>query len=337
MLRSRSGIPSHFFVLPKFNLEDIDPALGSGPHPAFIINGRTEARLFIGQYQGSLLNSPEVPGYYELASLPGIAPALFAISGADSTSQPPAMLYAGNTGPGAHVMTNMEWSAVAMWCQKNGLIPHGNTASGKDVLARHEHGILADVFGRVRTGTGPASWRHNQQETGVCDLVGNNWEWVLGLRLVQGEIQVCQDNDSADWTSGVYGEKPWKAVNFSSGALVTPGGSGTTKLDSTATSGGTPMEDKGAFVFSATRAHNLEGLNQYNFMNISAVSTGSNILKVLGLAPPIAGSVGGVWARNYGTQHAVRGGAYYTGTNASLWALSLSGPGGSSAVRLVRY
>jgi hypothetical protein len=34
-----NGDPSFFTRIPRFNVEDIDPALGTGPHPAFGVNG----------------------------------------------------------------------------------------------------------------------------------------------------------------------------------------------------------------------------------------------------------------------------------------------------------
>ena len=67
VLYTQHGMPSYFHVFPKFNLEDIDPDLGSGPHPAFIINGLEVPQLFVGMFQGVVKND-------ELLSHPQLAP-----------------------------------------------------------------------------------------------------------------------------------------------------------------------------------------------------------------------------------------------------------------------
>src|SRR5690606_21658939 len=45
------------------------------------------------------------------------------------------------------------------------------------------------------TGSGPASWYHDGTPAGIADLRGNVWEWVDGLKLVNGRIYVHHDND----------------------------------------------------------------------------------------------------------------------------------------------
>lgn len=45
------GYPSIMCVIPKFNLQDIDPSLGTGVHPAFLVNGVEKPEIFIGKFQ----------------------------------------------------------------------------------------------------------------------------------------------------------------------------------------------------------------------------------------------------------------------------------------------
>ena len=40
VIRDKNGNPSVMVVVPKFRLEDIDPGLGTGVHPAFIVHGK---------------------------------------------------------------------------------------------------------------------------------------------------------------------------------------------------------------------------------------------------------------------------------------------------------
>jgi formylglycine-generating enzyme required for sulfatase activity len=87
-------------------------------------------------------------------------------------------------GAGWHLMTNAEWAAIALWCRKNNLMPKGNNNYGKDhtentvvaIPTYYESGKIA----RVATGTGPVSWSHNGEVTGIWDLNGNVYEWMGG-------------------------------------------------------------------------------------------------------------------------------------------------------------
>lgn len=82
---------------------------------------------------------------------------------------------------------------------------------------------------RVLTGTGPVTWSHNGQMDGIYDMNGNVWEWVLGLRWVNGEVQILADNNAADSSADLTASSAaWKAINAADGTLVTPDGSGTT-------------------------------------------------------------------------------------------------------------
>ena len=86
-----------------------------------------------------------------------------------------------------HLVTPYEWASVAYWCAMH-TQPKGNNSYGNDTA---DSDADAATFGqldptepststtdRVLTGTGPRTWSHNQQSTGVWDLNGNVWEWV---------------------------------------------------------------------------------------------------------------------------------------------------------------
>ncbi|MBZ6647773.1 hypothetical protein FMJ41_30500, partial [Klebsiella michiganensis] len=63
--------PSFVNIIPKFDVSTIDAslALGSGTHPAFIVNGVEVDQIFVGTYPGSIVNG-------QLLSLPDRAPAV---------------------------------------------------------------------------------------------------------------------------------------------------------------------------------------------------------------------------------------------------------------------
>jgi hypothetical protein len=139
-------------------------------------------------------------------------------------------------GPGWHLTTVQEWGAVALWCKKNGQLPHGNTDHGRDKRESMYKAIpVPDTGnehekGKVLTGTGPVSWSHDGTACGIWDMCGNLSEWVGGYRAVYGEIQVLPDNDGADRSHlQTADSSAWRAIDAATGAYVIPDGNGTTK------------------------------------------------------------------------------------------------------------
>ena len=181
------GYPSYMEVVPKFNVETIDADLGTGVHPAFIVNGVEKSEIFIGQYKANVLDGRAL-------SLPGYDPAA-------SVNFDTAKGYCTAKGAGWHMMTNWESAALALWCIKNGQ-PRGNTDYGRHHVSTHESGRRQDgvapgtASGTARTlnGSGPASWRHDGTMSGIDGLVGNIWEWVDGMKLVAGKFYFPDDN-----------------------------------------------------------------------------------------------------------------------------------------------
>jgi hypothetical protein len=170
-----NGDPLVMVRIPRFNLEDINSALGSGVHPAFIVDGVTKNEIYIGAYQAVIEKGCAI-------SIPGQSPkANINFDNAKAACEA--------NGPGFHLMTAWEWAAVALWCVKNNTQPRGNTNSGKAHDATWEHGTPApDNSAKTLTGTGPASWRHDGTNEGIADLAGNIWEWNDGLKLVDGRF-----------------------------------------------------------------------------------------------------------------------------------------------------
>lgn len=72
--------------------------------------------------------------------------------------------------------------------------------------------------------SGPASWRHNRLYNGVCDLSGNAWEVPYGVRFMYGEVQVLEN---AAVNSSLADYDNWKAIDVTTGALITPTYTGT--------------------------------------------------------------------------------------------------------------
>ena len=324
VLYTAAGHPSYMNVIPKFNLQDIDPSLGTGVHPAFIVNGVEKSEIFIGQHVGCVKDG-------NLLSIPGVVPQV-------SANFDTFLGWAAANGPGWHVMTNAEWAAIALWCWNNGTMPRGNNQYGRDIgspwetARRADGGAIGDATGNGRsyTGSGPASWRHNGQANGIADLNGNVWEWAGGLRLNNGEIQVLANNDAADNTKDQSSTSAlWKAIKASDGSLVAPGTAGTLKYDAAGANG------TGGNILSDTVTSRSGNVNEndsvngtsqvFEGMGLKADLTVPAIAKALCLYPAVAGLGGdNFWMRNHGERLPLAGGACHLGASAGVFARALN-------------
>ena len=181
VLWTKSGLPSYMTVIPKMRLEDLHPALGTGVHPAFIVNGLEKSEIFIASYQAVIQDG-------EAISLPGQDPA-------GNLNFDAARAACFSAGPGFHLLTNQEWAAIALWCAAKGHDVRGNTNCGRSHSHPEEQGKRIGSSYRTLTGSGPASWRHDGTMFGISDLVGNIWEWVDGVKLQSGRIVMPTDNN----------------------------------------------------------------------------------------------------------------------------------------------
>ena len=222
VLYTAKGQPTYMNIIQKYDMSTIDASL-SGTHPAFIVDGVEKPEIFIGTYQGRIVNG-------ELLSLPNVEPT-------HSTNYTNFLAAARACGNGHHLITNAEWSAVALQCYKDNKQPMGNTYYGRSsenplLIGRRADGLNpGDTSGSAPTltGSGPVEWRHNGKENGIADLSGNAWEWNSGMRIFNGEIQVIADNNASKLAIDLgAASTEWKAINGETGNLVTPDGSGTT-------------------------------------------------------------------------------------------------------------
>lgn len=215
------GLPSVMVYVPKFKMSDVITGGSNSVHPAFIVDGVEKNGIYISKYQNKVY---DVRAY----SLPGEDPTI-------GTNFDNSIARCTAKGAGWHLMTAMEWGAIALWCKKNGWLPYGNNNYGKDTR-ESLYKAVPTLYGsdgkisHVATGTGPVEWSHNKQLDGIYDLNGNVWEWNGGMRLVYGELQILENNDAADSSnSQAVGSAQWKAIDGTTGELIDPDGSGTTE------------------------------------------------------------------------------------------------------------
>ena len=217
VLYTAKGQACFMNIIEKFDMSTIDPSW-SGTHPAFIIGGVEKSQIHVGTYQGVISDG-------ELISAPYLAPSALGIY---ATLHDTARL----NGAGWHAMTGAEWAAIALLALNKGVLPLGNTNYGQSAENSAYKGARVDGLapGTVSEtaftygGSGPGPWRNDRLYAGVSDIVGNAWEVPYGVRFMYGEIQIL-DNAAVNLSTADYDN--WKAIDRTTGALITPTYTGT--------------------------------------------------------------------------------------------------------------
>lgn len=310
------GMPSVMVLLPKMMSSDIIDGATQTVHPAFIMNAVEQQKVAISKYQNIVVNNRA----YSLAMQD---PKTYVTADAART-------YCRNKGEGWGLQPFSLWGAIALWCKKNGTMPHGNNQYGKDATYGHERGIETsnekDTSGNLRTcrtatGSGPVTWYHDHSSDGIADLNGNIHEWCDGMRLVNGEIQIIPYANSMMPTADMgAASTEWKAVN-ADGTLVTPGTSGTLKLDY--------VSGKATLCTTITTQEDSGKSGSFESMALASGITCPQILKELALFP--ADSSGyegdGIYFNNGAEERwPLRGGYWYYGAAAGVFYLYLFHP-----------
>lgn len=196
VLFDNAGLPS---VMVKFT-----PEAGKPLDPVFKVCGRRAKAIYISKYENTLVKG-----------LPCSIPYAKAKNCIDFNL---ANALCREKGPGWHMMTNAEWVYLLNESIEGGTLPHGNTASGSYYFDKSESGEKYD-YGHTLTGSGPVTWTHTHTPDGVCDLCGDNWEMVAGLRLRKGAIEYIKDNDAAVVDLSTDSEE-WQTAKTAAGETI---------------------------------------------------------------------------------------------------------------------
>ena len=305
------GMPSVMVPFPKLKMSDLIAGGSENIHPAFSVDGVEKSVIYVSKYQNIVLNER---GY----SLPMRDPRA-------SLNFDQAVAYCRNKGKGWSLTPYSLWSAIALWCRKNGTMPRGNNNYGADHAYGHEKGVPtyyeSGKIARCATGSGPNTWNHNWMPDGIADLNGNVWEWCAGMRLMNGEIQIipyanCMAADASMGASSTL----WKAI-ATDGTLVEPGTAGTLKYNYVSghiqlTSGDITPEDT------------WRG-DTYQNMTLDSALTVPEIAKALLIYPDEPGGDyggDGHYMNNSGERLPICGGSWGSASGAGVFDVDLGNP-----------
>lgn len=270
-------------------------------HPAFTTG---QNQIWVGKYQSSDLDG-------HACSLPMGKP-IFGVNFDE------AQHLCAQKGSGWSLTPFALRMAIALFCRKNGLLPHGNNVNGHDYFHPEEKGIPVGT-GQTLCGSGPATWTHDGTPNGLCDLNGNLNEWDIGLRLMNGEIQMISMDALFKPNVDLGPDSPlWQALD-ETGAFVAPGTLGTLKYD--APDGHIRL----------TRTLKYAGIGNCAFSDIllDANWEPPQIVKLLGLCPESGRSgygLGWRWISTYGEALPLCGGGYRADDHAGVFFVGATYP-----------
>lgn len=304
------GLPSVYVPINKLKNSEIIAGGSENTHPAFSVNGVEKSRFLYSKYQNVIIN--------------GRAYSLSHRDPKVNVNWDAARQACEAKGAGFHLGTLAEWAAVALLTRKMGTMPHGNNNYGRDSAYTYEKGQEAakdgSNTGRTFTGSGPATWGHDHTQFGIQDMNGNVWEWLGGMRLNEGEIQIIPYNNAALGSECDMSAQStlWKAIK-NDGTLVDPGTAATLKYDY--------VSDNIQLTTGITSAVDSGRGGSYTSMTLASGITAPELAKALILYPDEPSKdYGGDyhWMNNTGERLPIAGGSWSCDAGAGVFCLYLA-------------
>jgi hypothetical protein len=172
-----------------------------------VLRGKKVKEYLISKYPNTLIDG--VP-----YSLPFQKPAV-------DVDHDEAIRLCESKGPGWHLITNDEWTALGRQSWENDTMPTGNTNSGRSHSHPEQCGTTYEGgYGKVLTGSGPVEWNHDRTAAGVSEMCGGVWEHVGGVRFLDGQVQVIPNNEAAAGADQSKSSPEWQAIYTEDGDPV---------------------------------------------------------------------------------------------------------------------
>ena len=195
---------NHEVIIPKFTIADVSGVTFGGFACDKYICSQPNATPAEG--------SPDVAHSGAAGAVPGISKQGIPVW--DYISFPQAMIACCNKGKGWHLMSAFELASLAFLAKKYGTQPHGGNANVDPpsdstytteiaMLDKHLHGENA-AYHRALPGSGPNTWAHNHLASGVFDLQGLVYQWILMMMSTDGYPYVPGNLD-VTYTGSPYG------------------------------------------------------------------------------------------------------------------------------------
>jgi hypothetical protein len=305
------GKPSIMVGIPKMKYSDIITGGTQETLPWWIIDGAEKPVVYVSKYINVVVGD-------RAYSLPMKDPATY-------INFDRAVTVCRNKGKGWHLNQNGIFASLALWSEKNGTIPRGNTNWDASYEKAYEKGVNTYIDGthaggRTATGSGPITWNHDYSPAGIADLCGDCWEWVGGARVVDGEIQIIPYGNSAKLDTSMSATSlEWKAI-MPDGTLVDPGTAGTLKIDRTSSSDATLRIN--TEVTTQTTDQNDTSVMFRDTAAVSGVAI-PQIMVAAGFFPDSAQNAPGrYYGRNNGERLPFRGSCFHNTSGGGVSALN---------------
>lgn len=198
---------NHSVFIPKFTTSEVNGVEFGGFEMDKYPNSQPSAINQVGTDWYDIAHSG-IPG-----SVPGISKPGVPVW--DYITFPQAMIACCNKGKGWHLTSPFERMGAAFLSQKQNTQPHGNNSNTtliNDITYTDEVGILdvhlnaeAPTYYRALPGSGPNTWAHNHNASGIYDLNGLVLEWTMLLMQQQTGYPYVPANLNVTYVGSPYG------------------------------------------------------------------------------------------------------------------------------------
>lgn len=177
VIYDNQGNPNIMVCIPKFDKSLL--GLSAGIHGAFVLDDNHVAgEIWVSKYANGEGSGGVPVSMHELLPSPKYN------RGFENVKE-----LIRSKGSGWHVMSNIEWAAIAALSVKQGTEPYGFTYRSssfkKYLCTKHKpfDGPYNGTLWNVRAGHSLNEFSHDGTADGIFDMVGNVWEFVDGMRL----------------------------------------------------------------------------------------------------------------------------------------------------------